>query len=454
LVAPRHFRGEFVGPGDEHYERLRWMKDRRYDLRPAVIARCVGVADVRAAIAFARERGLEIAVRSGGHSFHGFSSTDGGVVIDLGLMRDVRVDLQRRTATIRPGATNGDILAETTPFGLAPITGGTSNVGFGGLAIFNGQGYLSGRYGNAVDQILSVDMVLADGRLITASAASHEDLFWAVRGAGDSFGVVVSFEAALFPVPDTIVFGSFSWGAGDAAGVLEQLGLLDPILSEDIDWLWILDAEDDGEPKLRLDFRHLGSADDVARDVAAIDAIQRRPIRRSLARRSYTDAHHEAGEVFDADRVYSAACDLAELDERTVSVLMDIGREHAAQPASLRRWRGLGSYPYSKGLARQPPTPAAFNRRQGHVFLAETWYDDPEQDAAHEEFLDGVVNRLVEAGVTIGGFNASPFNYSSRTSPEILRDSFGTDTYERLARLKSEYDPESLFSRSMPLVSA
>jgi hypothetical protein len=193
-------RGDLFCPGDEHYDSARTIHNGMIDRRPALIVRCAGVADVLAAVTFARNNNLVVAVRGGGHGVPGFAVCDSGVMIDLSRMKAVRVDPVNRTARAEGGATWGDFDHETQAFGLATTGGIARPTGIAGLTLGGGHGYLMRTYGLACDNLLSVDVVTADGRLLTASATEHTDLFWAVRGGGGNFGVVTAFEYRLYPV--------------------------------------------------------------------------------------------------------------------------------------------------------------------------------------------------------------------------------------------------------------
>ncbi|MEV1129301.1 FAD-binding oxidoreductase [Agromyces sp. NPDC049794] len=189
------------------------------DKRPAVIVRCADVADVVSSVDFARANDLELAVRGGGHSGPGLGSVDAGLVIDLSQLRDIRIDPDRRTVRVAGGCTLGELDRATHEFGLATPSGIMSTTGVGGLTLGGGTGHLSRHYGLTVDNLLRVDMVLADGAVVSASAGEHPDLFWAVRGGGGNFGVVTSFEFRLHPV-DTVVGGPTFWPIERATDVL------------------------------------------------------------------------------------------------------------------------------------------------------------------------------------------------------------------------------------------
>ena len=187
------FRGDLIGPGDGGYDAARKVYNGMIDCRPGLIARCADVADVMVGVSFAREKRQLLAIRGGGHNGPGLGVCDGGVVIDLGRLRGIRVDPKDKTVRVEGGCLWGDVDHATHPFGLAVPSGFISTTGVGGLTLGGGIGYLSRKYGLTIDNLLSVDMVLADGRLVTARADENSDLFWAVRGGGGNFGVVTSF---------------------------------------------------------------------------------------------------------------------------------------------------------------------------------------------------------------------------------------------------------------------
>ncbi|HEY3227620.1 MAG TPA: FAD-binding oxidoreductase [Roseiflexaceae bacterium] len=212
-------RGELIRPGEAGYEQTRKVYNGMIDKRPALIARCVDVADVIGAVNFAREHTLTLAVRGGGHNGAGLASCDGGLVIDLSRMKGIHVDPAARTARVEGGCTWGDVDHATHPFGLATPSGFISTTGVGGLTLGGGIGYLSRTHGLTLDNLLGVDMVLADGSFLTASAEEHADLFWAVRGGGGNFGVVTSFLFQLHPI-STVYGGPMLWPIEQAADLL------------------------------------------------------------------------------------------------------------------------------------------------------------------------------------------------------------------------------------------
>jgi FAD/FMN-containing dehydrogenase len=213
-------RGSVVQPGDPGYDDARKVYNAMIDKKPAVIVRCADVADVIACVHYARDQGLLLAVRGGGHNGGGLGVCDGGMVLDLGAMRGIRVDPKGHTVRVEGGATWGDVDHATHAFGLATPAGIISTTGVGGLTLGGGIGHLSRRFGLTIDNLLSVDVVLADGRFVSANARENEDLFWAVRGGGGNFGVVTSFEFKLHAL-HTVQAGPTLWPMEQATEVMK-----------------------------------------------------------------------------------------------------------------------------------------------------------------------------------------------------------------------------------------
>ncbi len=212
-------RGSVIRREDDGYNQARAVYNAMIDKYPAVIAQCANAADVIRAVNFAREQGLDIAVRSGGHNGGGLGTVDDGLVIDLSGIRYVRVDPMAKTARVGGGSLWGDVDAATHAFGLAVPSGIISTTGVGGLTLGGGMGHLTRRYGLTIDNLLEADMVLADGSFVTVNESSHPDLFWAIRGGGGNFGVVTSFLFRLHEV-STLIAGPMLWEMDDAPAVL------------------------------------------------------------------------------------------------------------------------------------------------------------------------------------------------------------------------------------------
>ena len=212
-------RGDVITPADPRYDEARTIYNAMIDKRPSLIARCENVADVIAAVNFGRKNNMELAVRGGGHNGAGLALAEEGLVIDLSPMKGIRVDTAARTVRVEGGCTWGEVDHATGAFGMAVPSGIISTTGVGGLTLGGGHGYLSRKYGLTIDNLLAVDIVLADGRLVVASADENEDLFWAVRGGGGNFGVVTSFLFRMQPV-GTVYGGPIIWPIEQAGEIL------------------------------------------------------------------------------------------------------------------------------------------------------------------------------------------------------------------------------------------
>lgn len=212
-------RGQLILPQSDEYDLARKVYNGMIDKHPKLIVRCADVADVIAAVKYAREENLLLAVRGGGHSGAGLGMCDGGIVIDLSTLKGIRVDPTSRTVRVEPGCTQGEVDRATHAFSLAVPSGTVACTGIAGLTLGGGHGYLVRKYGLSLDNLLEVDIVLADGRLVTANAENYADLFWAIRGGGGNFGVVTSFLFQTHPV-STVVGGPMLWNLERAAEVM------------------------------------------------------------------------------------------------------------------------------------------------------------------------------------------------------------------------------------------
>src|SRR5271155_6069163 len=237
------FRGELIQPTDAAYESARKVHNGMIDKRPALIARCVDVADVIAAVQFGAAKGMLTAIRGGGHNGAGLGTCDDGLVIDLSRMKGIRVDPAHRTVRVEAGSVWGDVDHATHAFGMAPPCGFVSSTGVAGLPLGGGIGYLPRRFGLTVDNLLAADVVLADGTFVTASESSHSDLFWALRGGGGDFGVVTSFTFRCHDIGDhgVIIGGPVLYDRADTPEVMRWYRELIPSLPEELTgWIGLL----------------------------------------------------------------------------------------------------------------------------------------------------------------------------------------------------------------------
>ncbi|MFC9927810.1 FAD-binding oxidoreductase [Streptomyces sp. NPDC127190] len=240
-------RGQVLAPQDAGYDEARSIYNAAIDRRPAAVARCADVADVRTVLAFARHTGTELAVRGGGHSGPGLCLVDGGLTMDLSALSWTRVDPQAQTVQVGGGSLLGDVDHATHAFGLAMPSGIMSTTGIGGLTLGGGHGHLTRAYGLTIDNLLAADVVLADGTFVTASAEEHPDLFWALRGGGGNFGVVTSFTFRLSPV-DTVGVGVTLWPVDRTREVLRWYREFLPAAPEDLNGFFALLVVPPGPP--------------------------------------------------------------------------------------------------------------------------------------------------------------------------------------------------------------
>lgn len=233
-------RGEVLVNGDADYDKVRRLWNGMIDKHPAVIARCLGVADVVDAVNFGRDNKLDIAIRGGGHNVAGNAVCDDGLMIDLSLMRGVQVDTDSQTAWVQGGCKLGDVDRETQLHGLVAPAGVVSHTGVAGLTLGGGTGWLSGKYGLTVDNLLEVEIVTAEGRVLHASESEHSDLFWALTGGGGNFGVATGFKFKLHKLGPEVMRAAVLYSAADAPAVLKRWRELLPALPDEVTTLAIL----------------------------------------------------------------------------------------------------------------------------------------------------------------------------------------------------------------------
>ena len=433
-------RGELLRPADPAFDDARTIFNAMIDKHPRLIVRCANVADVIAAVTFGRERGLETAIRSGGHSGPGLSLVDDGLVIDLSEMTGIRVDPDAETVRVEPGCTWGDIDHATHAFGKATVSGVISTTGVGGLTLGGGHGYLSRKYGLAIDNLVSADVVLADGRLVHASEDENPDLFWALRGGGGNFGVVTAFEFRLHPV-DTVVAGPLFWPIEELETTMRWYREWLPEAPEDV-YAFYLTAEVPGDPfpeeihgekVCGLLWCYTGpeeqaeSAIQPARDVAE-------PLFEHVGPMPYPTLQSMFDELYaPGDQWYWKGDFVAELTDDAIA-------EH----------RRFGEVPTPKSTMHLYPIDGAVNR----VDADETAWSH--RDATWSMVIVGVDpdpaerDRLTEwardywEAVHPHSAGASYVNFMMDEGEDRIRATYG-DNYERLQEVKSRYDPDNFF---------
>jgi FAD/FMN-containing dehydrogenase len=427
-------RGQLLMPGAAGYEDARKIFNGMFDRRPALIARCLGAADVVRAVRFARAYELLVAVRGGGHSLSGQSVCDGGLMIDLSLMRGVRVDPADRLARAGGGALLGDLDRETLPFGLVTTTGTVSHTGAGGLTLGGGFGRLARRFGLTCDQLTSVDVVTADGQLLEASLTENPDLFWALRGGGGNFGIATSFEYRLHPFDGRAIGGHLVYPIEQARQALRGFAEL---FDRALDGLWvepILTTMPGGTRALILDVcltEGLESADAVLAPYRRLG----KPLKDAVGPVHYVQLQTQDDErARIGGRYYTKSGFVDRLDDGLVDTMLEI----------------IGSAPVSRARISMPPKGAAVDRvardatafwHRGALYsvILQTSGDDPAEDAGNVGWARSqwpVLEKFT------AGFYANT-NLSEIPSARV-RDAYGGN-YDRLLSLKRKYDPTNLF---------
>lgn len=438
-------RGEAIVPGDPGYDDARAIWNGAFDRHPAVIVRCADAADVQRAIAFARTEGLPIAVRGGGHNMAGSSMVDDGLVIDLSGMKGITVDPEARVARAEPGLLLGDLDRATQAFGLAAPAGTVSHTGIAGLTLGGGVGWLARKHGLTIDNLLAVEIVTADGRLLTASADENADLFWAVRGGGN-FGVVTAFTYRLHPVGPIVLAGPVIHRLDQAAPALrffadfmgtapDELGAMAlfitvPPAPPFAEHLW-------GTQVVLLDICYAGDIEEGARLVAPLRAfgIPAQDLIGPLpytVRQSMIDASVPHGMHY-----YAKGGNLRTLDDATFATLL----AHAAEApmptdAILLGWMG-------GAMARVDAEATAFGERTAPVFFEIVSSCPPDQMESFTRNREWA--RELAASLAIASTGSVYVNSLGDEGQERVRAAYGAAKYERLAALKATYDPENIF---------
>lgn len=439
------FRGRLISADDADYDVARAIWNGAIDRRPRLIARCIGATDVVAAVRHARDHDLEIAIRGGGHNVAGTAVCDDGIVIDLSAMRGVRVDPAARRAWVQGGALWGDVDHETQAFGLATTGGIVSHTGVAGLTLGGGIGWLMRKHGLTVDNLLSVDVVTADGELRRASEHEHPDLFWALRGGGGNFGVVTSFEFRLHCVGPTVLAGPILWDATDAGEVLrfyrdfareapDELGTVVrfgaapplPVIPEELHWRQVVmvgtcyaGSVADGEQVLRP-LRTFGTP--------RLDLVGPTPY---VGLQSAIDPT-----VVHGWNYYWKSTHLPELRDD----LIDVVAEHAFACSSPRSYAALFHLKGAVGRVAEGGT-AFGNRQASHaITLDGVWRPGEgfgDHDTAWARNFFAALDRFRE-GVYVNFLGDDE-------DPGRVRESYGDSIYERLAEVKTTYDPYNVF---------
>jgi FAD/FMN-containing dehydrogenase len=446
-------RGPLLAPGDAGYEESRLVWNAMIDRKPALVARCLGVADVIAAVQFARERGLLLSIKGGGHNIAGLATADGALMLDMSLMRGVWVDREGNVAHAHAGCLLGDVDRETQVHGLATVLGFVSQTGIAGLTLGGGFGYLTKRWGWTADNVTAVDVITADARLVRASDDENRDLFWGLRGGGGNFGVVTGIDYMLYPVGPEIVGGLVAWPASEAPRVLDLYRTLAAEAPRELTLVSImrpappapwLPKDWHGKPIIAMLACYSGKPEEGEKVVAPIKSFGS-PIGDVLVRRPYAqmqtllDATQPAGRRYYWKSEYLPSVD-PDLCERAI--------EHAAKirsPHSAVIFFQIGG---SLNELPEEHSPAG-NRNARYVLnLAGSWEkaDDDETNIewAHEAWND--LRRFSTGGNYI--------NFLTQDEgPERIEAALG-GAVRRLSEVKAKWDPDNFFRTNRNVLPA
>ena len=431
--------GLIVLPGDEPYEAGRVAHNARFDRRPTLIVKAADAADVARTVAFAAETGLELAVKSGGHSVAGHSTTDGGVILDLSPMKAILIDAARRLAWAQPGLTAGEVTTAAAAHGLAVPFGDTLSVGIGGITTGGGIGFLTRKHGMTIDNLVAAEVVTADGRILTVDEQRHPDLFWAIRGGGGNVGVVTRFVYRLVEVDTVVGGGIFLPATAESIAGLVREARRAPDGLTLIPFVMyappapFIPAERVGELALMV----LGVFDgDVEAGQAAWAPIRAlaEPIVDLVGPMPYSAIYQftAEGEARGASSIRSwFAADLDLVDAGRIIHLM----RHAPSPMVMAQLRILGG-----AMGRVAPDATAFSQRDSEVMvtamaLYETGSDPAPADDWTNAFFEAFAHH--RTGVYV--------NFLGAEGDERIRSAYPRGAFERLAAIKRRYDPANLF---------
>ncbi|MFN2526418.1 MAG: FAD-binding oxidoreductase [Actinomycetota bacterium] len=438
------FEGEVIGPAHPAYEEARRVWNASIDKYPALVVRPLDVKDVAAALHFARDKDLIVAVRGGSHSVAGFSTCDGGLVIDFSAMKGVRIDAEQRRAYVGPGAVWGEVDPLTQASGLAVTGGLISSTGVAGFTLGGGIGWLQRRLGLACDNLLSADVVTADGSRLHASEDENSDLFWALRGGGGNFGIVTSFEFQLHPVGPEIRAGLRMWPGDRATDVLTMYRDYFAGAPGDLTLAAVLrlappapfvPAEFHGKPIVGLAVVYVGPPEKADEVLAPIDALGE-PIVDLVAPRPYIEMQTLTDAAWGPGfQNYWKAEYLSGLPDEAIAVLVDFLGTITSPLSDFK-------FPYLGGaIGRVGEDDTAYGHRDAPFILnINSRWADPEDSDRHIEWT----RALWQAMQPYSG-GGTYTNFMSADDGDRIEDSYGSAKYQRLAELKRRYDPTNLF---------
>ncbi|MFF1285872.1 FAD-binding oxidoreductase [Streptomyces sp. NPDC058299] len=436
-------RGTVVRPGDASYDEARTIWNAAHDKRPALVVRCAGTADVLRAVEFARSQDLLVAVRGGAHSIAGFSTCDGGIVIDLSGMRGAVVDPVRRRAVAQAGMTWGDLDHETQAFGLAVTGGLVSSTGIAGFTLGGGVGWLLRRHGLASDNLTAAEVVTADGRVVRADEREHPELFWALRGGGGNFGVVTSFEYALHPVGPQVLAGLIVYPLEEARQVVTRWRELIADMPDELTTLInlttappvpFLPEEVHGTRVVVLAAMYAGAPAAGETAAAALRTLGT-PIADVLGPMPYTGMQSLLDPLWTAGAHNYFTSAFIEPTDAAVDALL---RQHLTTPTPFSE---LHLHQLGGAFARVPAGATAFGQRQASV-LCNVIARSPEA-AGFEDHVAWARSAREEIAGYGGG--SMYVNFTGDAGEDKVRASYPGEVHERLVRVKDAYDPTNLF---------
>jgi FAD binding domain/Berberine and berberine like len=431
-------RGPLLQASDAGYDEARKVWNGSIDKRPALIARCTGVADVMSCVNFARENNLLVAVRGGGHNVAGNAVCDGGLVIDLTLMKGVRVDPARRTVRAEAGLTWGEFDRETQAFGLATTGGQISTAGIAGLTLGGGWGYLARRYGLSCDNLLSADFVTADGQFLTASAAENADLFWGLRGGGGNFGVVTSFEYQLHTV-GPVFAGIVAYPIQKAKTVLELFRQVTSAAPDELACDIVLITLPDGTPIVGMNICYNGSIAEGERVVRPLRSAGP-PVLDQVGPIPYTTAQQLLDSFYPFGlQSYWKSSFLKEISDEAIDTVVAFC---AKRPTPI--CHAIIEHQLGGEVKRVDRDSTAFGQRDAEYSFMSLGVCAEKAGAEKcvqwaREFWDAM-QPWSTGGVYV--------NYLGREADEgagRIEAAYGREKYARLAALKNKYDPTNLF---------
>ena len=431
-------RGQLIRSDDDGFDEARTVFYGGFDRRPALIVRVKDATDISHVIALARESGLELAVRSGGHSVAGHSTTDGGIVLDLSEMKNLELDIEGRTAWAQTGLTAGEYTAAAGAHGLVTGFGDTGSVGIGGVTLGGGIGYLVRKHGLTIDDLLAAEIVTADGELLRVDAESHPDLFWAIRGGGGNFGVATRFKFRLHQV-DTFVGGMLLLPAtpeviasfvAEAEAAPEELSTIANVMTAPP--MPFVPAEMHGELVIMAMLAYAGEVDEGERAIAPFRALVE-PIADMVKPMPYPEMYPpEEGDYHPTAVARTMFIDT--IDRDVSQTILEHLRASDA-PMRVAQIRVLGG-----AMARVPAEATAFAHRSSRIMVnVAAFYEGTEERAAREAWVSyfAAALRQGEGGAYVG--------FLGEEGEGQIREAYPGSTWERLAEIKRRYDPTNLF---------